>query len=132
LIRAPYKKILKANLSIFATILENVNKYRSGSKLFPDSNLFTLSNLSLLTQILVFLLVLYGVQMTKESIVKHGKLSGTAFYLALPSVIYMLYSRARGLTLPYYDSLLGPSHTPWNSVNSPWNSLCYQQVEMER
>ncbi len=45
--------------------------------------------------------------MTKESIVKHGKLSGTAFYLALPSVFYMLYSRARGLTLSYYDSLLG-------------------------
>jgi uncharacterized membrane protein YozB (DUF420 family) len=38
---------------------------------------------------------------------KHGKIAGVAFYLALPSIFYMLYSRARGLTLPYYNSLLG-------------------------
>ena len=45
--------------------------------------------------------------MKRKSMAKHGKIAGVAFYLALPSVFYMLYSRARGLTLPYYNSLLG-------------------------
>jgi len=75
--------------------------------LFLDSRSLTLSDLSLLIQILSFLLFLYAVYIKRKSMAKHGKIAGVAFYLALPSIFYMLYSRARGLTLPYYNSLLG-------------------------
>ena len=75
--------------------------------MFPDSRSLTLSDLSLLIQILSFLLFLYAVYIKRKSMAKHGKIAGVAFYLALPSIFYMLYSRARGLTLPYYNSLMG-------------------------
>lgn len=74
--------------------------------MFPDSRSLTLSDLSLLIQILSFLLFLYAVYIKRKSMAKHGKIAGVAFYLALPSIFYMLYSRARGLTLPYYNSLM--------------------------
>jgi len=75
--------------------------------LFPDSRFLTLSDLSLLIQILSFLLFLYAVYIKRKSMAKHGKIAGVAFYLALPSIFFMLYSKARGLTLPYYNSLMG-------------------------
>lgn len=75
--------------------------------MFPDSRFLTLSDLSLLIQILSFLLFLYAVYIKRKSMAKHGKIVGVAFYLALPSIFFMLYSKARGLTLPYYNSLMG-------------------------
>jgi uncharacterized membrane protein YozB (DUF420 family) len=66
-----------------------------------------LSDLALLIQTFAFIFLLYAVYRKKASIVSHGKLARTAFFLALPAVFYMLYSGARGLTLPYYNSLLG-------------------------
>jgi len=74
--------------------------------MFPDSRPFTLSDLSLLMQTLVFFLLSYAIYKKREGIAKHGKIAGIAFYLALPSVFYMLYNRSRGFTLPYYNSLL--------------------------
>jgi uncharacterized membrane protein YozB (DUF420 family) len=67
---------------------------------------FLLSDLSLLIQILAFSCLVYAVYRRRESIVSHGKIASIAFYLALPAVFYMLYNRLRGLTLPYYNSLL--------------------------
>jgi uncharacterized membrane protein YozB (DUF420 family) len=67
---------------------------------------FMLSDLSLLIQILAFSCLVYAVYRRRESIVSHGKIASIAFYLALPAVFYMLYNRVRGLTLPYYNSLL--------------------------
>ncbi len=77
--------------------------------MFPDSRPFMLSDLSLLIQIIVFVLLLYAFYITRESIVKHGKIAGIAFYIALPSIFYMVYSRirARGLELPDYHSIFG-------------------------
>jgi uncharacterized membrane protein YozB (DUF420 family) len=77
--------------------------------MFPDSRPFMLSDLSLIIQALAFLLILYAVYIKRKSIAKHGKIAGVAFYLALPSVFYMLYSRSRsrGLALPDYHSLMG-------------------------
>jgi uncharacterized membrane protein YozB (DUF420 family) len=48
----------------------------------------------------------YAVYRRRESIVSHGKIASIAFYLALPAVFYMLYNRVKGLTLPYYNSLV--------------------------
>ena len=77
--------------------------------MFPASRPFMLSDLSLLIQLLVFFLLLYAFYITRKSIAKHGKIAGVAFYIALPSIFYMLFSRirARGLTLPDYHSLIG-------------------------
>lgn len=77
--------------------------------MFPDSRPFMLSDLSLLIQIIVFILLLYAFYVTRESLVKHGKIAGTAFYLSLPSILFMVYSRirARGLELPDYHSIFG-------------------------
>jgi len=74
--------------------------------MFPGSRPFMLSDLSLLIQILAFSILVYAVYRRRESIVSHGKIASIAFYLALPAVLYMLYNRARGLTLPYYNWLL--------------------------
>jgi uncharacterized membrane protein YozB (DUF420 family) len=74
--------------------------------MFPDSRPFMLSDLSLIIQTLAFLLISYAVYRKRESIVSHGKIAGVAFYLSLPAVFYMLYSRSRGLTLPHYSPLL--------------------------
>jgi uncharacterized membrane protein YozB (DUF420 family) len=74
--------------------------------MFTDSRPLTLSELSLLMQSLIFILLLYSIYRKKESIAKHGKIAGVAFYLALPSIFYMMYSRSKGFTLLYYDSLL--------------------------
>jgi uncharacterized membrane protein YozB (DUF420 family) len=49
---------------------------------------------------------MYAVYRRRESIASHGKIASIAFFLALPTVLYMLYNRARGLTLPYYNWLL--------------------------
>ena len=75
--------------------------------MFLDSRPFMLSDLSLIIQTLAFLLISYAVYRRRESIVSHGKVARFAFYLVLPAVFYMLYSKARGLTLPNYNSLLG-------------------------
>jgi hypothetical protein len=77
--------------------------------MFPDSRPFMLSDLSLLIQIIVFALLLYAFYITRESLVKHGKIAGIAFYIALTSIFYMIYSRirARGLELPDYHSIFG-------------------------
>jgi uncharacterized membrane protein YozB (DUF420 family) len=50
-----------------------------------------------------------SVYIKRKNISKHGKIAGVAFYLALPSVFYMLYSRSRtrGLAMPDYHSLMG-------------------------
>lgn len=74
--------------------------------MFIDSRPLTLSDLSLLMQSLIFILLLYSIYRKKGSIAKHGKIAGVAFYLALPSILYMIYSRSKGFTLLYYDSLL--------------------------
>jgi EamA domain-containing membrane protein RarD len=66
-----------------------------------------LSDLSLLIQILAFSFLLYAIYRRKESLASHGKIASIAFYLALPAVFYMLYSKSRGFTLPNYNSLLG-------------------------
>jgi uncharacterized membrane protein YozB (DUF420 family) len=75
--------------------------------MFPFTSSFTLSDLSLLVQVLAYATLLYAVYRRKVSIKKHGNFARISFYLLLPSVIYMLYSRSRGFTLPNYDSLLG-------------------------
>jgi|APIni6443716594_1056825.scaffolds.fasta_scaffold398317_1 uncharacterized membrane protein YozB (DUF420 family) len=74
--------------------------------MFIDSRPLTLSDLSLLMQSLIFILLLYSIYRKKGSVAKHGKIAGVAFYLALPSILYMMYSRSKGFTLLYYDSLL--------------------------
>lgn len=74
--------------------------------MFLGSRPFMLSDLSLLIQILAFSVLVYAVYRRRESIVSHGKTATIAFYLALPAVFYMLYNRARGLTLPYYNWVL--------------------------
>jgi uncharacterized membrane protein YozB (DUF420 family) len=78
-----------------------------GSKLFPDSRPFMLSDLSLIIQAFAFVFLLYAIYTKRKSVSKHGKIARTAFFLALPAVFYMLYSKANGFTLPYYNSLLG-------------------------
>jgi hypothetical protein len=65
-----------------------------------------LSDLSLIIQTFAFIFLLYAIYIKRKSIVKHGKIARFAFYLSLPAVLYMLYSKSRGLTLPYYNSLL--------------------------
>jgi uncharacterized membrane protein YozB (DUF420 family) len=77
--------------------------------MFPDSRPLMLSDLSLLIQIIVFILILYAYYITRESLVKHGKIAEIAFYVALPSIFYMIYSRirAKGLELPDYHSIFG-------------------------
>lgn len=67
---------------------------------------FILSDLSLLIQVLAFSFLLYAIYRKKESLASHGKVASIAFYLALPAVLYMLYNKSRGLTLPNYNSLL--------------------------
>lgn len=67
---------------------------------------FILSDLSLLIQVLAFSFLLYAIYRRKESLASHGKVASIAFYLALPAVLYMLYNKSRGLTLPNYNSLL--------------------------
>jgi hypothetical protein len=74
--------------------------------MFLGSRPFMLSDLSLLIQILALSCILYAVYRRRENIVSHGKIASIAFYLALPAVFYMLYNRARGLTLPYFNSIL--------------------------
>jgi uncharacterized membrane protein YozB (DUF420 family) len=74
--------------------------------MFSGSRPFMLSDLSLLIQMLSLSVIVYAVYRRRESIVSHGKIATIAFYLVSPAVLYMLYSRARGLTLPYYNSLL--------------------------
>lgn len=74
--------------------------------MFLGSRLFMLSDLSLLIQILAFFFLAYAVYRRKESILSHGKIAAIAFYLLLPSVLYMLYSKSRGLILPHYNLLL--------------------------
>jgi uncharacterized membrane protein YozB (DUF420 family) len=77
------------------------------NKMLLGSRPFMLSDLSLLIQILSFSVLVYAIYRRREkSIVSHGKIAAIAFYLALPSVLYMLYSRSRGLTLPHYNLLL--------------------------
>lgn len=66
-----------------------------------------LSDLSLIIQTFAFVFLLYAVYIKRKSIVKHGKIARTAFFLALPAVFYMLYSRSRGFALLNYNSLLG-------------------------
>lgn len=66
-----------------------------------------LSDLSLTIQTFAFISLLCAVYIKRKSVVKHGKIARFAFYLSLPAVLYMLYSRSRGITLPYYNSLLG-------------------------
>lgn len=75
--------------------------------MFPDSRPFMLSDLSLMIQTTAFVFLLYAIYIKRKSIVKHGKIARTAFFLALPAVFYMLYSKSGGFTLPYYNSLLG-------------------------
>lgn len=75
--------------------------------MFLGSRPFMLSDLSLLIQILAFSFLLYAIYRRKESLASHGKIASIAFYLALPAVLYMLYNKSRGLTLPDYNSLLG-------------------------
>jgi len=101
------KKFKKTNISIFAAISEDIEKILVGSKLFPDSRPFMLSDLSLIIQTFAFVFLLYAIYIKRKTIVNHGKIARTAFVLALPAVFYMLNSRARGFTLPYYNSLLG-------------------------
>lgn len=74
--------------------------------MFPGSRPFMLSDLSLLIQILAFSVILYAVYRRRESITSHGKIATIAFFLALPAVLYMLYNRARGLTLPDHSWIL--------------------------
>lgn len=74
--------------------------------MFLGSKPFMPSDLSLLIQILAFSVLVYAVYRRRESIASHGKIASIAFYLALPAVFYMLYNRARGLTLPYYNWIL--------------------------
>lgn len=66
-----------------------------------------LSDLALIIQAFAFVFLLYAIYIKRKSIVKHGKIARAAFFLALPAVFYMLYSKASGFTLPYYNSLLG-------------------------
>ncbi len=75
--------------------------------MFLGSRPSMLSDLSLLIQILAFSFLLYAIYRRKESLASHGKIASIAFYLALPAVLYMLYSKSKGLTLPDYNSLLG-------------------------
>jgi len=74
--------------------------------MFLGSRPFMLSDLSLLIQILSFSFLVYAVYKRKKSTLRHGKIAEIAFYLLLPTVLYMLYSKARGLTLPNYNLLL--------------------------
>lgn len=74
--------------------------------MFLGSRLITLSDISLLIQVLAFFLLLYALYKKNESIVNHGKTAKIAFYLALPSVVYMLYKRSQGFNLPDYSLLL--------------------------
>lgn len=74
--------------------------------MFSGSRPFMLSDLSLLIQVSAFFVLSYAVYRRRKSIARHGKIASIAFYLALPAVFYMLYNRARGLTLPYYNWVL--------------------------
>lgn len=74
--------------------------------MFSGSRTFMLSDLSLLIQVSAFFVLTYAVYRRKKSITRHGKIASVAFYLALPAVFYMLYNRARGLTLPYHNWVL--------------------------
>lgn len=75
--------------------------------MFTDSRPFMLSDLSLIIQTIAFVFLLYAIYIKRKSIVKHGNIARTAFFLALPAVFYMLYIRSKGFVLPYYNSLLG-------------------------
>jgi uncharacterized membrane protein YozB (DUF420 family) len=75
--------------------------------MFLGSRPFMLSDLSLLIQVLAFSFLLYAIYRRKESLGSHGKIASIAFYLTLPAVVYMLYNKSRGLTLPDYNWLLG-------------------------
>jgi uncharacterized membrane protein YozB (DUF420 family) len=66
-----------------------------------------LSDLSLMIQAFAFVFLLYAIYTKRKSVSKHGKIARTAFFLALPAVFYILYSKANGFTLPYFNSLLG-------------------------
>jgi uncharacterized membrane protein YozB (DUF420 family) len=49
---------------------------------------------------------MYALFRKRTSISIHGKIAGIAFFLAAPSLIYMLYSVSKGLTLHYYGFIL--------------------------
>ncbi|MGB9927961.1 MAG: hypothetical protein ACPK85_06095 [Methanosarcina sp.] len=66
-----------------------------------------LSDLSMIMQIISFLVLIYAIYTKQVDVLRHGKLASIAFYFALPSIIYMLYSRSRGFELPDYNSILG-------------------------
>lgn len=66
-----------------------------------------LSDLSMIIQIVSFSVLLHAIYTKLVDVLKHGKLASIAFYFALPSIIYMLYSRSRGFELPDYNSILG-------------------------
>jgi uncharacterized membrane protein YozB (DUF420 family) len=65
-----------------------------------------LSDLSLLVQALAFSFLIYSVYRRRESIASHGKIASIAFYIALPAIFYMLYSKAGGFILLYYNWIL--------------------------
>ena len=68
--------------------------------------ILTLSDLSLLDQIIAFLILMYALFRKRTSISMHGKIAGIAFFFVIPSIIYMLYSASKGLSLHYYGFIL--------------------------
>ncbi|MBN2489100.1 MAG: hypothetical protein JXA98_08735 [Methanosarcinaceae archaeon] len=72
----------------------------------PGLGIFNISDLSLLDQTIAFLVLMYALFRKRTSISMHGKIAGIAFLLAVPSIIYMLYSGSKGLVLNYYGFIL--------------------------
>lgn len=67
----------------------------------------TISTLSLVIQIISFAILLFAAYKRKEDVPMHGKLARIAYFIALPSFLYMIYSRVNGFILPNYSSILG-------------------------
>ena len=72
----------------------------------PGLGTFTLSDFSLFDQIIAFLILMFALFKKRTSISMHGKIAGIAFFLVVPTIIYMLYSVSKGFALDYHGFIL--------------------------
>jgi len=68
---------------------------------YLGSRPITLSDVSLIVQVLVFVLLIYSITRVKTDLSKHGKIATFSYLGAFISISYMVYSSIHG-TIPSY------------------------------
>jgi len=70
------------------------------------SVLSTLSTLSLILQVIAFVIILYAITKKNEVIEEHRQVASLALYIILPTLLLMFYSASRGFELHSYGAVL--------------------------